>query len=61
MLTVQIETLGDLTVVECAGRIVRSEAVFRPRDAVMSQAADRIIVLDHLNSGRVAPISGSNP
>jgi anti-anti-sigma regulatory factor len=46
MLTVQIETLGDLTVVECAGRIVRSEAVFKLRDAVMSQAAARIVVLD---------------
>ncbi len=46
MLTVQIETLGDLTVVECVGRIVHSKAVFELRDAVMSQAAARIIVLD---------------
>jgi anti-anti-sigma regulatory factor len=46
MLTVHIETLGDLAVVECEGRIVRSEAVFKLRDAVMSQAAARIIVLD---------------
>ncbi len=43
MLTV---ILGDLAVVECEGRIVRSNAVFRLRDAVMSQAAARIIVLD---------------
>jgi anti-anti-sigma regulatory factor len=46
MLTVETETLGDLTVVECEGRIVRSAAVFKLRDAVMSQAAARIIVLD---------------
>ena len=46
MLTVHIETLGDLAVVECEGRIVRSEAVFKLRDAVMSQAATRTIVLD---------------
>lgn len=46
MLTLEIETLGDLTVVECKGRIVRSEAVFKLRDAVMSQAAVRTVVLD---------------
>jgi len=46
MLTVQIETLGDLTAVECKGRIVRSEAVFKLRDTVMSQSAASIIVLD---------------
>jgi len=46
MLTVQIETLGDLRVVECEGRMVRSEAVVKLRDAVMSQVAARIIVLD---------------
>lgn len=46
MLTVQIETLGDLTVVECKGRIVRSEAVVKLCDAVISQADASIIVLD---------------
>jgi len=46
MLTVHIETLGDLAVVELEGRIVRSETVFKLRDAVMSQAAARMIVLD---------------
>ena len=46
MLTVHIETLGDLAVVECKGRIVRSEAAFKLREAVGSQRDARIIVLD---------------
>lgn len=46
MLSVKIETLGDLAVVECEGRIVRSEAAFKLRDAVISQATARIVVLD---------------
>jgi anti-anti-sigma regulatory factor len=46
MLTVHTDPLGDLVVVECEGRIVRSEAVFKLREAVMSQAAARFIVLD---------------
>jgi anti-anti-sigma regulatory factor len=35
-----------MAVVECEGRIVRSEAVFKLRDAVLSQTAARIVVLD---------------
>ena len=46
MLSVHIEKIGDLTVVECEGRIVRSEAAFRLRRAVVSQTEARIIVLD---------------
>ncbi|MGC2366966.1 MAG: hypothetical protein WA555_18310 [Candidatus Sulfotelmatobacter sp.] len=46
MLSVHIETLGDLAVVECEGRIVRSEAAFTLRKAVSSQGDARIIVLD---------------
>jgi anti-anti-sigma regulatory factor len=46
MLTVHVETLGDMAVVECKGRIVRSEAAFKLRDAVGSQREARIIVLD---------------
>ena len=46
MLTVHIETLGDLAVVECEGRIVRSDAAFKLREAVRSQGDARIIVLD---------------
>jgi anti-anti-sigma regulatory factor len=46
MLTVRIEILGDLSVVQCKGRMVRSEAVYKLRDAVMSQVDARVIVLD---------------
>ncbi len=46
MLTVQIETLSDLAVVECKGRIVRSDAAFKLSEAVFSHGDARIIVLD---------------
>ncbi len=46
MLSVHIENLGDLAVVECEGRVVRSEAAFKLREAVTSQRDARIIVLD---------------
>jgi len=46
MLTLRVENLGDLAVVECKGRIVRSDSVFRLREVVLAQASSRIIVLD---------------
>ncbi|MGA7906659.1 MAG: STAS domain-containing protein [Candidatus Sulfotelmatobacter sp.] len=46
MLSVHVENVGDIAVVECEGRIVRSEAAFKLRAAVTSQQAARIIVLD---------------
>jgi anti-anti-sigma regulatory factor len=46
MLSVHIEKIGDMAVIECEGRIVRSEAAFRLRKAVVSQTEARIIVLD---------------
>ena len=46
MLTVHIENIGDMAVIECEGRIVRSEAAFKLRDAVTLQSDTRIIVLD---------------
>ena len=46
MLTVDIEKIGDVAVVECKGRIVRSEAAFKLRKAVTSQTNARIVVLD---------------
>ena len=46
MLSVSIENIGDLAVVECEGRVVRSEAAFRLREAVTSQQDARVIVLD---------------
>jgi anti-anti-sigma regulatory factor len=46
MAYVNIEKLGELRVVECDGRIVRSEAAFALRDGVTSQSDARVIVLD---------------
>jgi anti-anti-sigma regulatory factor len=46
MLELYIEKIGDLAVVECEGRIVRSEAAFKLRKAVTSLRNARIIVLD---------------
>ena len=46
MLTIHIENIGDMAVIECEGRIVRSEAAFKLRDAVISQSDERIIMLD---------------
>jgi anti-anti-sigma regulatory factor len=46
MLTIHVENLSDLAVVECKGRIIRSDQVFKLRDVVLAQAASRIIVLD---------------
>ena len=38
--------IGDMAVVECEGRFVRSDAAFKLRDAVTSQADARVVVLD---------------
>ena len=46
MLTIDVESQGELSVVECKGRIVCEDAVFRLRDIVQDQAAARVIVLD---------------
>jgi anti-anti-sigma regulatory factor len=46
MLAIRDENLGDLTVVECKGRIVQSDSVFKLRDVVQAQATARIIALD---------------
>ncbi len=46
MLSIHIEQVGDMAVVECEGRIVHSEAVFKLRDAVLSQTAAHLVVLD---------------
>ena len=45
-LNVNIDKIGELAVVECEGRIVRSEATFKLRDAVTSQGDARVVVLD---------------
>ena len=46
MLDVSIERIGQLGIVECTGRIVRSESAFILRRAVTSLEDARIIVLD---------------
>jgi len=46
MMAIQIENLSELAVVECKGRIVHSDSVFKLRDVVMAQTASRIIALD---------------
>jgi anti-anti-sigma regulatory factor len=46
MLALRIEKMGELAVVECEGRIVRSEAAVKLREAVTSLQNARIIVLD---------------
>jgi len=46
MLAVNVENLNDLAVVECKGRVVTSDAVFKLRDVVRAQVTARIIVLD---------------
>ena len=45
MLTIQVENMGDLAIVECKGRIIHSDAVFKLRDVVREQTA-HVIVLD---------------
>ncbi len=46
MLDLGIERIGELGIVECIGRIVRSEAAFKLRRAVTSLEDLRILVLD---------------
>lgn len=46
MLDLGMERIGDLGIVECSGRIVRSEAAFKLRRAVIALDDARVIVLD---------------
>jgi anti-anti-sigma factor len=46
MLKINAEKLSDVAVVECKGRIVRSDSVFKLRDFVQAQAPVRTIALD---------------
>jgi anti-anti-sigma regulatory factor len=41
-----MENVGEMAVIDCEGRIVRSEDAFKLRDAVNLQSDSRIIVLD---------------
>ena len=46
MLKINIDNIGQLAIVECEGRIVRSQAAFKLRDAVTSQSEARTVVLE---------------
>ena len=46
MLNVHINNIGDMAIIECEGRIVRSEAALKLRQVVNSQCDARTIVLD---------------
>jgi anti-anti-sigma factor len=46
MLSIHVEKLGQLAVVDCKGRIVPSESVFKLRDVVMAQTNARVIAVD---------------
>ena len=46
MLTIDVEKTNDVAVVRCIGRIVRGDAVRTLRNAAVSQADTRILVLD---------------
>jgi|SRR6266852_736978 anti-anti-sigma regulatory factor len=46
MPSVHIDNVGEMAIIECAGRFVRSDAAFKLRDAVTSQSDARVVVLD---------------
>jgi anti-anti-sigma regulatory factor len=46
MLGIHTEKSEDVAVIECDGRIVKSDSAFALRDAVMSQDDVRVILLD---------------
>jgi anti-anti-sigma regulatory factor len=46
MFSTHTENVGEMAIIECEGRLVRSEAAFQLRDAVTLQSDARIIVLD---------------
>ena len=46
MFTLKVERIGRLAVIHCAGRIVRSDAAFRLRDAVVQQQDVDVVLID---------------
>ncbi len=46
MLAINAEKMNDMAVVECKGRIVKSDSVFKLRDYVQSQAPASVIAVD---------------
>lgn len=45
-MSIHIDKVGEMAVVECEGRFVRSDEAFKLRDAVTSQRQAHVIVLD---------------
>ena|SRR5215813_10165345 len=46
MFTINTDRIGDAAVVECGGKLIDSSDAFRLRDAVISGADAKIVVLD---------------
>ena len=46
MPSVYVDKVGEMAIVECAGRFVRKAAALKLQDAVTSQAETRVVVLD---------------
>lgn len=46
MPSIHVDNVGDMAVVECEGRFIRSEDAFKLRDAVTSLTRARTVVLD---------------
>lgn len=46
MLSVRMENIGDMAIVECEGSILRDDSAYRLRDAITSHSDARIIVMD---------------
>ena len=46
MPTVHIDKVGEMAIIECAGRFVRTEAALKLRDAVTSQTDAHVVILD---------------
>jgi len=53
MLTLRIEHIGDMAIVECKGRIVRRDATSKLREAVTAQQNVRIVLLDLTKVGGI--------
>src|SRR5882724_6720807 len=46
MPSLHIDKVGEMAIIECAGRFVRTETAVKLRDAVTSQTDARVVVLD---------------
>ena len=55
VLTLRMDHIGDVAIIECKGRIVRGDAALKLREVVMAQQNVRIVVLDLT---KVAAIEG---